>query len=295
MKKLSTLLHVTLFGLLLLINQSCTKEETIPIPTSISKGATISQSATSKGSVAENDSVQVRKEVRPATSPPKSNGKKLQTYRTIECYENWDIYYNTYTGEIVSEEYVNTVCTGGSGVGGGGGDGSGGGGGSSGDGGVSDNGVLYSEPTAETVEPDLPSDCSSWNFRAVGPSGYMACGVTDIEVDLLSQFRNADGTQGAGINYYQANLFFEMPPHYTPGQAATICAQIKDEVEELLEDRYRYSYPPDIAQTINSLFIREMQARISRFGGRITQTAQYPNTPVSQYQHTFSPNNGGCS
>lgn len=129
---------------------------------------------------------------------------------------------------------------------------------------------------------------------AVGPSGYMACGVTGIEIDLLSQFRNADGSLGVALNLYKANLFFEMPPRYTPGEAATICAQIKDEVEELLEDLYRNESPPEIAQTINSTFIREMSSRVAAYGGRITQTARYPNTPVGPYGHTMLPNNGGC-
>lgn len=149
-------------------------------------------------------------------------------------------------------------------------------------------------PTNETVEPDLPSDCASWQFRSVGPSGYMACGVTGIEIDLISQYRRADGVEGISFNIYTANLFFEMPPRYAPGEAAMLCAQIKDEVEEFLEEKYRYDYPPDIAQTINSTFIREMTSRVTRLGGRVTQTAQYPNTPVSTYQHTFLPNNGGC-
>ncbi|HEX8350601.1 MAG TPA: hypothetical protein VF598_11605 [Hymenobacter sp.] len=122
----------------------------------------------------------------------------------------------------------------------------------------------------------------------------MACGVKNIEIDLLSQYYKADGTEGIALNYYKANLFFEMPSRYSPGEAATICAQIKDEVEEALENKYRYTYPPEIAQTINSTFIREMTNRITLFGGRVTQTARYPNTPVAQYAHTFLPNNGGC-
>jgi hypothetical protein len=171
------------------------------------------------------------------------------------------------------------------------------GGGSGSTGNTNGDDVVHSftpSSTPESSDPDLPSDCASWQFAAVGPNGYMACGVTGIEIDLLSQHRLDDGTTGIGLNRYLANLYFEMPPRYAPGEAAMICAQIKDEVEELLENRYRYEYPPNIAQTINSTFVREMTNRITPYGGRITGTARYPNTPVAAYQHTFLPNNGGC-
>lgn len=168
----------------------------------------------------------------------------------------------------------------------------GGGGDGTDDGGPFDPGIFTTEPA--TADPDLPSDCGSWQFQRVGPSGYMACGVTGIEIDLLSQFQNADGSPNVSLNVYRANLFFEMPARYTPGEAATICAQIKDEVEEFLEDLYRNQSPPQIAQSINSTFIREMRSRVASVGGRVTQTAQYPNTPVGPYGHTFLPNNGGC-
>lgn len=146
----------------------------------------------------------------------------------------------------------------------------------------------------DTVEPDLPSDCNSWQFRAVGPSGYMACGVRDIEIDLLSQYTRADGTQGVALNVYKATLYFEMPPRYTPGEAATICADLKDEVEEYLEGLYANQYPPDIAQTINSTFIREMTAGLAPYGGRVTLTPRYANIPMNNYQHSFLPHTGPC-
>lgn len=174
------------------------------------------------------------------------------------------------------------------------GPGDGGGSGSGDDGGPYDPGTFVITDRAATDDPDFPSDCSSWQFQAVGPSGYMACGVTGIEIDLLSQFQNPDGSYGLALNLYKANLFFEMPPRYSPGEAATICAQIKDQVEEILEDAYRNQYPPDIALTINARFIREMGTRIAAYGGRITQRPQYPNTPVGPYGHTILPNNGGC-
>lgn len=149
--------------------------------------------------------------------------------------------------------------------------------------------------TTDSEEPDLPSDCGSWQFRAVTSNGYLACGVKNIEIDLLSDYYVDDQTHGISLNIYKANLFFEMPARYSPGEAATLCARIKDEVEELLEEKYRYEYPPDIAQTINSAFIREMTNRITPLGGRVTSTPRYSNTPVAEYSHTFLPNNGGCS
>jgi hypothetical protein len=231
--------------------------------------------------------------------PPVAEGEATCV---VQSCTDW---YSGSSGEFIATTctYELEPCDGGSGGGGNGGSGNGNNGGGSGGGGGGGNGGGVTEeppidfettPTTATVEPDLPSDCRSWQFRAVGPSGYLACGVTGVEIDLLSQYRLADGTEGIGLNVYYANLYFEMPPRYSPGEAATLCAQIKDEVEEILEERYRNQYPPDIAQTINSTFIREMTTRVARLGGRVTQTPRYRNTPVNQYSHTFLPNNGGC-
>ncbi len=145
-----------------------------------------------------------------------------------------------------------------------------------------------------TPEPDLRSDCNSWQFRAVGPSGYMACGVRNMEVDILFRYNNPDGSFGAGIGIYKGNLYFEMPPRYTPGEAATICANAKDEVEEELEQQYGNSYPPDIAATINTAFYNKMAAKLRPYGGRITRTPNYPNTPVAAYAHSLT-GGGNCN
>jgi hypothetical protein len=146
----------------------------------------------------------------------------------------------------------------------------------------------------DTPEPDLRSDCNSWQFRAVGPGGYMACGVRDLEVDILFRYNNPDGSFGAGIGVYEGNLYFEMPPRYTPGQAATICANAKDEVEEELEQQYGNSYPPDIVATINTAFYNKMVAKLRPYGGRITRTPNYPNTPVATYAHSLT-GGGNCN
>lgn len=245
----SIFLRGTLYGLFFIGVQACTQDMPTPSATSTSSS---NATALAKGN-ADKDRIKVRrvkypvasgdsssvssesKTVGPIPSTSLKNQSSVPRTNLIMCYDNWDIYYNLYTGEIISQEYVGRSCVAGNTGSGDSGSGGTGGGGSGGDGGAGSGAGGYtftSTPTDATAEPDFPSDCGSWKFQAVGPSGYLACGVTGIEIDLLSQYQRADGTHGIGYNIYHANLYFEMPPRYSPGQAATACAEIKDEVEE---------------------------------------------------------------
>jgi len=144
-----------------------------------------------------------------------------------------------------------------------------------------------------------PADCGSWRFQRVGPSGYMACGISDVRFDILSTFNDGSGrTRLEYFNYgfESYNLYFEMPPVYSPGQAATLCAQLKDQAEQHVENLYGGgAIPAANADVVANEFYSYLASLMQSVGGRLAKRANYPNTPVSSYSETLFPNNGGCS
>lgn len=190
---------------------------------------------------------------------------------------------------------------GGSGPGGyypGGGGGWGGGGSTSTTGSTSDGSYIFrSTSTKSTNAP--PADCSSWQFRSVGPSGYMACGLSDVRIDIISEYTDASGRihfEYFNFGFDKYNLYFEMPPAYQIGQAATLCARLKDQAEAYIESKYGSSpmngINPDV---IANDFYARLAYLMQGVGGRLSKSANYPNTPVRNYQETLYPDNGGCS
>jgi hypothetical protein len=85
-----------------------------------------------------------------------------------------------------------------------------------------------------------------------------------------------------------------MPGRYPAGEAATICATLKQRAEKFIEEKYAITGPPTMAVTLENDFINEMTRLLQLLGGRVTRTARYPNTPIAPYGTTILPNNGGC-
>lgn len=315
MSKFSLLVRRALLWTLVIGAQACNQEAPTP-KESLTESSRTTGTLLRKLPDGKNDSIKVVrakiviKNQHPTAATPQSqakggtftpHGKNLNTSGTtstlliVYCTEVWDIYYNTYTGEVISREFVSRTCPGDSGGSTGGGDTSGGGG-SSGDGGVTPNGYYGTESTSDTEDTILPADCASWPFTAVGPSGYMACGVSDIKVDVLSQYVDASGVYHLEYTFFIFNtLYFEMPPSFTPGQAAAIAARNKDLAEDFVEGKFGSSGARASATQIESAFYNKLSGLMANYGGRLSRQPNYPNIQTGEYSFTFLPGNGGCN
>ncbi len=145
MYKIATLLQGVLVGLSLVSLQACSQETPAPTdtPTTASQASTLSKTSAANRAALMGDSIAFRRDSvligensKTAKSSQKArsgvtDGTGGQTSLLAEpvCYQFQDVYYNLYTGEIISIENVTIVCFGGGSGGGDGGGGTGGGGG----------------------------------------------------------------------------------------------------------------------------------------------------------------------
>lgn len=163
-----------------------------------------------------------------------------------------------------------------------------------------ESGTMTIVQTNSSVDPDLNSDCKSWQFSSAGPEGnYQVCAVSGIDFDFTTTYVDSKGKTRLEYVYYQfRTLYFEFPrkredgTFITSGQAATINAAVKDLAEEAIEERFG-NQPPPLGITMEQAFINELRAKLLPFGGRVTTLPNYPNTIVSNYSKTVI-GNGYC-
>ena len=214
--------------------QNCTKNS--PEPVSI-----YDKSASSSNVDLSKSNVEVKREeiMVSASANAKSNeGDEIAGTNLLPaCY---DVYYNLDTGEVLDRVFIGKRCDGGDPnppTTGGGTPSSGGGGSTSGS---SSEGEWTTTATTDTYNKTPPADCGSWLFIPVGPSGYQACGVANMRISVLAIFRDNSGK--VGVDYFRYKfknpIFFEMPSRYSSGEAATICADLKDKAEKFIQGKY---------------------------------------------------------
>ena len=286
-------LKSVLSWLLVICAQACTRD--VPTPARPTPSSSTVSDSKKAGTAFSRKGTGIKRQKRSATvqAGNAKSGDAVPTAALItQCYEIWDVYYDLSNGTVIGEQYIDTRCysvDGGSGVS------SGGGGSSDGTSGSNNAGSWGTTATNDTKDNSPPADCDSWPFRGVGPSGYMACGVADIRIDVFSQYMGSDGNFHAEYVYFvfdQSPLFFEMPPSYTPGQAATLCAALKDRAERFVENKFGSSSVPPIGSVIESAFYNYLAGLMRTAGGRLSRTPNYPNTPIGVYSETLFP--GGC-
>lgn len=92
-------------------------------------------------------------------------------------------------------------------------------------------------------------------------------------------------------------LYFEYPhirangEVITPGQAAQICASLRDDAEKLLETGLGNKAPLPLEVMFNS-YINLLDGMLRPLGGRVTREPHYPGIPVNPLKKGFT--NGGC-
>ncbi|WP_375416219.1 hypothetical protein [uncultured Hymenobacter sp.] len=183
MKDFSIFLRSITLSILIISAQACTKEETAPIAASADtiSDAKLTKETESEGNTVDGSQLETRREKTLSQSSEKKPDKTGEVSRTLECYDYWDVYYNTYTGEIVGREYVGRECSGGD-YGGGGGDGGGGGGGSGSGGGTSGtsfpNGIYDELATVQQTTPTLGNYAATLRLS---PNTYQ---VINVKVEL---------------------------------------------------------------------------------------------------------------
>jgi hypothetical protein len=142
-------------------------------------------------------------------------------------------------------------------------------------------------------DPDLNSDCYSWNFKTVGPNGYQACGVSKIDVDRFDAYIDANGIDWyVRESFEMPTVYFEMPGIYTAGQAASICAGFTDLAEKAYEDIYR-NLPPLQQAAARLAFLNILKSYIEPIGGRVTLQPNYSNLPIRNLSKVAF-GNGNC-
>lgn len=137
-----------------------------------------------------------------------------------------------------------------------------------------------SDNCEEDKDPDLNSDCYSWNFKAVGPSGYLSAGVNNIDIDRYDAYVNSNGELIlTSESFTMPTLYYEMPDRYTPGQAASQCAILTD----LAEDEYELIYrnkPPLGKADAEIAFLKILNSFFHPLGGRVVLQFNYPNIAI---------------
>ena len=151
---------------------------------------------------------------------------------------------------------------------------------------------------AEPDDPDLNSDCKSWQYTPIGV--YQACGVTGIDFDFTTIYEDANGKTRLEYVYYQfRTIYFEFPhiredgTIISAGEAAQLTAAAKDLAEEAVEDIFA-SQPPPLGVTMEQTFLTQLRNFLQPFGGRVTTSPNYGNVPITSYSKTAI-GNGNCN
>lgn len=160
--------------------------------------------------------------------------------------------------------------------------------------------TLPSDEPTEEADPDLKSDCNSWQYIPVGPDGdYQSCGVTGIDLDYITSYLGSDGNPHVAYIYYKFTvpIYFEFPHKRKDGsivsssQAAVISAQLRDEAEKLLEDRLG-SRPNPGGTVMENAYLEILRGLLAPFGARVSRTPNYGTVPIKPFKKGFR--GGGC-
>ncbi|MGK6353076.1 hypothetical protein [Parapedobacter sp. DT-150] len=183
----------------------------------------------------------------------------------------------------------------------GGGGGSGGGTGSNGEGNTSFNGEdgIGETGAIGNADPDLPSNCDSWEYQPVSGGVYQACGVRNLRFDYITEYMEGNNLK---IEYYRGTftktLYFEFPRVRANGsiisekEAARLTAQIKDVAEEILESHVEASPPPKNTFESNAMidrFYNILQSKMAEHGGRVSKTNHYGTSKIKDYSKSVVP------
>lgn len=158
----------------------------------------------------------------------------------------------------------------------------------------SKNGVKVLTDCSDEQDPDLNSDCYSWNFKTVGPNGYQACEVNKIDVDRYDAYVDANG-QAIFIteSFEMPTVYFEMPGRFSAGEAASLCAGFTDDAEDTYENIYR-NQPPLQTAAAYLAYLNILKTFIEPVGGRVTLIPNYPNLPIRNLSKVAF-GNGNCN
>jgi len=158
------------------------------------------------------------------------------------------------------------------------------------------SGLTSNVPTNSYLLP-VNSDCNSWKFQTVGPSGnYQACGVTGLCINFLYVY--FDSNNKIEIGLYSSTLsetwYFELPRItatgnlITSGMAANLATSVFEGVEYIIEGLYHTNPPKtNIQETqLENDIIGKLKAGMQALGGRFTKENFYN---VSANEYHFSP------